>query len=177
MVPGLFPGGVPGIFSDVSPSERTMALGSTESLVKMSTRNIPGGKSYRCVGLTTSPPSRSEFHEIWEPKLPGTLWVSPGLLRDCFSFYLLCTKSWNVEQLQNDFNIPRSVSVCPFISEDAKCAFCTAVPEKDESRWNRSVKTRQGWKGSRGSEQQRRLSLRADVRELRRWEPTAEDGS
>jgi len=33
--------------------------------------------------------------EIWEPKPPGTLWVTPGLLRDCFSFFLL---------LQLDFN-------------------------------------------------------------------------
>jgi len=24
--------------------------------------------------------------EIWEPKLPGTLWATPGLLRDCFTF-------------------------------------------------------------------------------------------
>jgi len=22
--------------------------------------------------------------EIWEPKPPGTLWATPGLLRDCF---------------------------------------------------------------------------------------------
>jgi len=27
------------------------------------------------------------FHEIWEPKLPGTLWATPGLQRDCFTFY------------------------------------------------------------------------------------------
>jgi len=26
--------------------------------------------------------------EIWEPKPPGTLWATPGLLRDCFTFYL-----------------------------------------------------------------------------------------
>jgi len=24
--------------------------------------------------------------EIWEPKPPGTLWATPGLLRDCFIF-------------------------------------------------------------------------------------------
>jgi len=59
-----------------------MALGSTQTLVKMSTRNIPGGKGGLCVGLTTSPPSCAECHEIWEPKPPGTLWATPGLLRD-----------------------------------------------------------------------------------------------
>jgi len=58
-----------------------MALGSTQPLVKMSTRNIPGG---RCVKLT-SPPSRAECHEIWKPKPPGTLWATPSLLRDSFT--------------------------------------------------------------------------------------------
>jgi hypothetical protein len=28
------------------------------------------------VRLTTSPPSRAESHEIWEPKPPGTLWAT-----------------------------------------------------------------------------------------------------
>jgi hypothetical protein len=53
-----------------------MALGSTQPLVKMSTRNIPGGKGGRC---------RAERHEIWEPKPPGILWATPGLLRDSFT--------------------------------------------------------------------------------------------
>ena len=41
-VPGSIPGGVTGFFSDISPSDCTMALGSTQPLVKMITRNIPG---------------------------------------------------------------------------------------------------------------------------------------
>jgi len=86
MVPGSIPGGVTGFFSDIFPSDRTMALGSTQPLVKMSTRNIPGGKGGRCVRLTTSPPSRVEYHEILEPKPPGTLWATPGLWRDSFTF-------------------------------------------------------------------------------------------
>ena len=40
-------------FSDIFPSDQTMALGSTQPLVKMSARNIPGGKCGRCVRLTT----------------------------------------------------------------------------------------------------------------------------
>ena len=83
-VPGSIPGGVTGFFSDISPSDRSMALGSTQPLVKMSTRNIPRGKGGRCVRLT-SPPLRAECHEIWEPKPPGTLWATPGLLRDSTS--------------------------------------------------------------------------------------------
>jgi hypothetical protein len=42
------------IFQWHIPSDRTMAQGSTQSLVKMSTRNIRGGKGGRCVRLTTS---------------------------------------------------------------------------------------------------------------------------
>jgi len=44
------------------PSHRPMALGSTQPLVKMSTRNISWGKGSRCVRLTTSPPSCAECH-------------------------------------------------------------------------------------------------------------------
>jgi hypothetical protein len=83
----------PGFFSDISPSDRTMALGSTQPLVKMSTRNIPVGKGGRCVKLKTSPPSRAECHEIWDPKPPGTLWATPGLLRDCITFTFTHTEN------------------------------------------------------------------------------------
>jgi hypothetical protein len=54
-----------------------MALGSTQFLVKMSTRNIPGGKG----GLHVP-----NVMKIWEPKPPGTLWATPGLLRNTFTF-------------------------------------------------------------------------------------------
>jgi hypothetical protein len=81
-VPGLIPGGVTGFFSDLSPSDRPMALGSTQPLVKMIKRNIPGGKGGRCMKLTISPPSRAECHGNWEPKPPGTFWAIPDLLLD-----------------------------------------------------------------------------------------------
>ena len=42
-VQGSIPGGVTGSFSDIFPSDRTMGLGSTQPLVKMSTRNISWG--------------------------------------------------------------------------------------------------------------------------------------
>jgi hypothetical protein len=89
MVPGSIPGGVIGFFSDISPSDRSVALGSTQPLVQMSTRNIPGGKGGRCVRLT-SPLLRAECHEIWGPKLPGTLWATPCLLRDSFTLPYRC---------------------------------------------------------------------------------------
>ena len=39
--------------------------------------------------LTTSPLSCAEYHEIWEPKSPETLWATPDLLRDSFTFTLI----------------------------------------------------------------------------------------
>jgi hypothetical protein len=44
------------IFQWHIPSDRTVALGLIQLLMKMSTRNIPGGVGGRCVRLTTSPP-------------------------------------------------------------------------------------------------------------------------
>jgi hypothetical protein len=41
--PVRVPGGVD-FFSLPSPSSRTMAVGLTQSLIEMSTRNLPGGK-------------------------------------------------------------------------------------------------------------------------------------
>jgi hypothetical protein len=51
-------------FSLLNPSSCTMALGSTQPLAEMSTRNLPGGegvKSSRRLGLATSPPSVSRL--------------------------------------------------------------------------------------------------------------------
>jgi hypothetical protein len=86
-VPGSIPGDVTGFFSDKFSSDCTMALELTQPLVKMSTRNIPGGKGPRCLRLTTSPPSCAKWHEILEPKPPGTLWATPGLLWESFYLY------------------------------------------------------------------------------------------
>jgi len=51
------PAGVIGIFHWQNSSDRTMVLGSTQSLIEMSTRSISWGKGGRCARLTTLPPS------------------------------------------------------------------------------------------------------------------------
>jgi len=79
-VAGSIPDGVIGIFHRRNPSGRAMALGLTQLLTEMSTRNICwGGKGGRCVGLTTFPPSCGSYLEIWESQPPGTLRACPGL--------------------------------------------------------------------------------------------------
>jgi hypothetical protein len=50
-------------FNLPNPSNRTMALGSTQPLTEMSTRNFPGDKSGRRIGLTTLQPSVSRMSE------------------------------------------------------------------------------------------------------------------
>jgi hypothetical protein len=60
-----------------------MALGLTQSLTDMSTRNISGGgggKGGQCVGLTTLPPSCADCLDIWEPQPPGTLRACNGII-------------------------------------------------------------------------------------------------
>ena len=69
-----------------------MAPGSTQPLVKMSTRSISWG--VKVAGAWGWP---HHLHvpnvmEIWEPKPPGTLWATQSLLRDIFTFYLYPTK-------------------------------------------------------------------------------------
>jgi hypothetical protein len=71
-----------------------MALGLTQPVTEMSTRNISWrGKGRRCTGLTTLPPSCADCLEIWEPQPPGTLTACPGLYRDWFTFtFLRCIR-------------------------------------------------------------------------------------
>jgi hypothetical protein len=60
-VTGSIPDEVTGFFNLLNPSSRTMALGSTQPLTEMSTRNLPGVKDGRRVRLTTSTPSVSSL--------------------------------------------------------------------------------------------------------------------
>jgi hypothetical protein len=56
-VAGSIQVGVMEIFKDRNSTDRTMTLGSTQTLTEMSTRSIFWGKRGRCVRLTNLPPS------------------------------------------------------------------------------------------------------------------------
>jgi hypothetical protein len=84
-VPGSIPSGVTGIFSDV-PSDRTMALGSTQWTWVPGT--FLGVKAAGAWGWQSHHLHVPNVMKIWEPKPPGTLWDAPGLLRDDYTFYI-----------------------------------------------------------------------------------------
>jgi hypothetical protein len=78
-------------FNLPNPSSHIMALGSTEPLTKMTTRNLPGGvKSGRRVGLTTLPPSVSRISENVRASTSHSPKGHHNLYRDNFAFpYLI----------------------------------------------------------------------------------------
>jgi hypothetical protein len=81
-----------------NPSGRTVALGSTQPLTEMSTRDISwGGNGRRCVGPTTLSPSYADCFEIWESRSPGTFSSCPGFYRVCFICRSLYTFERGVE--------------------------------------------------------------------------------
>jgi len=68
-----------------------MALGVTQPVTEMSTRNISWGKGSRCVGLTILPPSCADCLEIlgastcWNPKCLSRYWFLPCCLTQLIS--------------------------------------------------------------------------------------------
>jgi hypothetical protein len=73
-----------------------MALGSTQPLTEMSTRNRPGGKGQpaREAGSLTAICEPS-VEKMWEPRRLTTLWAVMACYRDGFIFFFNLTRlSW-----------------------------------------------------------------------------------
>ena len=64
-VAGSIPDGIFGIFHWHNPSDRTMALGSTQPLTEMTIKRISCGKFDWCVRLTNLPPSCAVVMKSW----------------------------------------------------------------------------------------------------------------
>ena len=63
----------------------------TAKFVGLATCYFPhyqGGKCGRCVGLTTTPPSCANCHEIWEPQPAGTLRACLGIVSHFFTIII-----------------------------------------------------------------------------------------
>jgi hypothetical protein len=63
---------------------RTMALGSTQPLTEMRTRNLPGGKERPARKADNEP----IVYKMWEPQHLTTLWASTTCYRDTYTFLL-----------------------------------------------------------------------------------------
>jgi hypothetical protein len=75
------------IFNWPKPSSRTMALGSTQLLTEVSTRNLPGSKgrpARYADNLTVV--CESTVYKMWEPRRLTNLWASTAFCRDSFVF-------------------------------------------------------------------------------------------
>jgi hypothetical protein len=66
-----------------------MALGSTQPLTEISTRNLPGGKG-RPVRKADNLTAICEpiVQKMWEPRRLTTLWASTACYRDSFTFFM-----------------------------------------------------------------------------------------
>jgi hypothetical protein len=74
-------------FNLPKPSSRTMALGSTQPLTEMSTRNLPGGEgrpARKADNLTAI--CEPIVYKMWEPQHLTAIWVSTARYRDSFTF-------------------------------------------------------------------------------------------
>jgi hypothetical protein len=88
-------------FNSHNPSSRTMALGSTQPLTEMSTRNIPGGKgrpARKADNLAAI--CEPTVNKMWEPQHLTTLWASTVSYRDTFTPYL-CRVRWAISDINN----------------------------------------------------------------------------
>jgi hypothetical protein len=86
IVAGPIPDEVIGFFNYPNFSSRTGALRSTQHLIEMSTRNLPGckGRPVRKVDLTAI--YEPIIDKIWEPRRLTTLWASTAYYRASFAF-------------------------------------------------------------------------------------------
>ena len=108
-VAGSIPDGVIGLFHWHNSSGRTLALGPTQPLTKMSTS--PGGKGGRCVILTTLPPSCAICLEILEPQPPGTLQgLSRPVMGLVYTFFLFVIVIFNLYSNITLFQVRQIVS-------------------------------------------------------------------
>jgi hypothetical protein len=75
-------------FNGPNTSSRTTALGSTQPLTEMSTRNLPGCKgrpARRADNLTSI--CEPIVYKMWKPQRRTTLWASMACYRDSFTFF------------------------------------------------------------------------------------------
>jgi hypothetical protein len=80
-----------------------MALGSTQPLTEMSTRNILGSKGRPARKADNMPPFELIVYKMWEPQRLTTLWASTACYRVTFTFYAV--EYFKLNQQKTGINI------------------------------------------------------------------------
>jgi hypothetical protein len=124
-------------FNLPNPSSLTMALGSTQPLTEISTRDLSGGKGFRHLRLTTSPHFCDTIvWKMWGPRRLTTLRASTPCHRDSLArkadkFTAICEpivhKMWEPRRLTT----LRDSMVCHRDSSARKADNLTATCEPD----------------------------------------------
>jgi hypothetical protein len=65
-----------------------MALGSTQPLTEMSTRNIPGGEGRPAPKADLTAICEPIVYKMWKPQHLTTLWVSTARYRDTYPLFM-----------------------------------------------------------------------------------------
>jgi hypothetical protein len=86
-VAGSIPDEAVGFLNLPNSSSRTMALGSTQPLTEMSTRNLKRGKGRPVLKSDNLTAICEPFiWKMWKPRRLTTLWASTACYRDSFNF-------------------------------------------------------------------------------------------
>jgi hypothetical protein len=89
-VVGLIPDEATVFFNWPNPFSCTMALGLTQPLTEMSTRNLCGSKGSPARKADNLPTiCESIVYKMWEPRCLTSLWESMACYRDSFTFWPL----------------------------------------------------------------------------------------
>jgi hypothetical protein len=103
-------------FNLPNPSSRTMALGSTQPLTEMSTRNLPRGKGRPARKADLTAICEPIVQKMWEPQHLTTIWASTACYRDTFTFLLytaVCAPSAGVYVLSIEVCAPCTALCAP----------------------------------------------------------------
>jgi hypothetical protein len=82
-----------------------MALGSTQPVTEMSTRNVPGGKersARKADNLTAI--CEPIVYKMWEPRRLTTLWAFTACYRDSFTCIFLFSHSFRDAESKSDLS-------------------------------------------------------------------------
>jgi hypothetical protein len=120
-IAGSIPDEVTGFFNWPKPSSRTTALGSTQPLTEMITRNLPGCKGRPARKADLIAICQPTVCKMWGLRCLTILWLSTGCYRDSFTFY---PGPWSLPLIYSYQNL-----VCIFHIPQARCT-CTLVTRR-----------------------------------------------